>query len=150
MTFFLDADVLVYAASDSAYAAPCQRVLGAIARGEADGRTSTAVLEEVWHIELSTRLGPDTLQGLTERAYRILTPLLPVTDEVFGVALALADTPIGANDRVHAATCLANGIDTILTAEEAFDSVRRLRRIDPLDEPVLQEILGERPVTPEG
>ncbi len=149
MTFFLDANVLVYAAGDSDYAAPCRRVLAAIARGEADGRTSTAVLEEVWHIELSARLGPGTLQGLTERAYRILTPLLAVTDEAFGDALALADTPLGANDRLHAATCLANGIDTILTANQAFDSLPSPRRIDPLDEPCLQEILGERPATPE-
>lgn len=143
MSFFLDANVLVYAAGNSDYTAPCQRVLSAIALGEADGRTSTAVLEEVWHIELSARLGPGTLQGLTERAYRILTPLLAVTDEVFGNALALADAPIGANDRLHAATCLANGIDTILTADQAFDSLPSLRRIDPLDEPKMRKLLGE-------
>ncbi len=142
MTFFLDANVLVYAAGDSDYAAPCQRLLTAIARSEAAGRTSTAVLEEVWHIELSVRLGAGALSGLTERAYRILTPLLPVTDEAFGAALALPDLPIGANDRLHAATCLANGIDTILSADHGFDSVPNLRRIDPLDEGGLREIIG--------
>ncbi len=144
MTFFLDANILVYAAGDSDYAPPCQRVLSAIARGEADGRTSTAVLEEVWHIELSARLGRGVLQGLTERAYRILTPLLPVTDEAFSDALAMSETAIGANDRLHAATCIVNGIHTILTADQAFDTVPRLRRIDPLDEPGVLEILGGR------
>jgi predicted nucleic acid-binding protein len=142
VTFFIDANVLIYAAGGSDYAAPCQRALTAVACGEADGRTSTAVLEEVWHIELSTRLGGGALDGITERAYRILSPLLSVTDEVFNEALTLPRTPLGANDRIHAATCLANGISHILTADRGFDSAGRLRRVDPLDEAGVKRLLG--------
>src|SRR5215212_2397655 len=40
----------------------------------ADGRTSPPVLEEVWHIERSGRLG--RLDGLAARAHKIFSPLL--------------------------------------------------------------------------
>lgn len=49
MTFFVDANVVVYAAVPSSnYHRPCRDILRAIATGDADGRTSAAVLEEVW------------------------------------------------------------------------------------------------------
>ena len=47
MSFFVDANVLVYSAVASEYREPCLEVLEAIARGDADGRTSSAALEEV-------------------------------------------------------------------------------------------------------
>jgi predicted nucleic acid-binding protein len=43
---------------------------------------------------------------------------------------------------MHAATCLVTGIPAILTADVGFDDVRRLRRVDPLDERGLQRLLA--------
>ena len=66
--------------------------------------------------------------------------------EIFACALDLDDTSIGANDRVHLATCLAtclaNGIDTILSADRGYDAVEQLRRVDPLDTPAVEELLS--------
>jgi hypothetical protein len=60
-------------------------------------------------------------------------------DDVFGKALSLeAPLQLGANGRMHAATCLVAGIPAILTADVGFDDVRGLRRVDPLDERGLQ------------
>lgn len=132
MSFFVDANVIIYAGSGSDRQEACVEILRAIALGEADGRTSTAVLEEVWHVELGDRQGRIT--GITERAYSTFAPLLSVTDEVFRGALGLAVAGLGANDRVHVATALANGIDTILTADASFEGIRGLRRVDPFDE----------------
>ncbi len=142
MTFFVDANVVIYAAVPGEHRAACVDVLEAIARGEADGVTSPAVLGEVWHIERSGRAG--RLDGLAERAYAVLAPLVAVDDEAFRRALALEAAGLGTNDRLHAGTCLAHGIGTVLTADRGFDSVRGLRRADPLDRRAVRRLIGNR------
>ncbi len=47
MTFFVDANVFLYSAVPSERREPCLEVLRAIARGDASGRTSVAVLRRV-------------------------------------------------------------------------------------------------------
>ena len=139
MAFFVDTNVVVYAAIEGPYREPCLRILDAISRG-AEARTSTAVIEEVWHIELSGRAGD--LAGLAVNAYTLFTPLLAVTDDVVDTALRLRPTGIGANDRIHVAACALNGIDTIVTADEGFERVRGIRRVDPLDGRALARLLA--------
>lgn len=140
MAFFVDANIVVYAATEGPYRDACRRILEAVARGESDGRTSPAVLEEVWFLERSGRIGE--VQGLTAHAYTIFSPLLPVTDEAFRVALELRATGLGPADRLHIGTCLANGIRTIVTADASFDGLRELRRVDPLDARRLGRLLA--------
>jgi predicted nucleic acid-binding protein len=139
VTFLVDANVIVYAAIPSRYREPCLEVLAAIAAGKADGKVSTAVFEEVWHLELSGRVGP--IRGLAERAYRAFTPLLPVTDDIVARALRLDAKRLGSNDKIHLATALANGIDTIVSADSDFDHVRAIRRVDPLDDRAIARLL---------
>ena len=139
MTFLVDANVIVYAAIPSQYRAACVEVLAAIAAGRADGKVSTAVFEEVWHLELSGRVGP--INGLAERAYRAFAPLLPITDDIVARALGLDAKRLGSNDRIHVATALANGIDTIVSADSDFDRVRAIRRVDPLDDRAVARLL---------
>ena len=141
MTFFIDANVLLYAAVDCEQHDACAEVLSAVLAG-AHGRTSVTVLEEVWHIERSGRLG--RLDGIAERAYRLLTPLLPVDDEAFARALEVDAPQLGANDRLHVGTCLVHGIGSIVTADRGFDGVRGIRRVDPLDAPALRRLLRAR------
>jgi len=140
LTFFVDANVVLYAASRGEYRGPSLAILGAIAGGDAEGQTSVAVIEEVWHIERSGRAGP--LDGLAEHAHSLFAPVLAVTDEVIHTALGLHAGDLGTNDRVHAATCIVNGISVIVTADRGFDAVPALRRIDPLDERALAPLLG--------
>jgi len=64
---------------------------------------------------------------------KCVSPLIAVTDEVIQLALELDAPRIGANDRVHVATCRVHGVDTIVTADRGFDSIEALRRVDPLD-----------------
>jgi predicted nucleic acid-binding protein len=132
LTFFVDANVLIYSAAGGEYAEPCQEVLRAIANGDAEGHTSAAVLEEVWYIERSGRAG--RLDGLTRLTYTLFTPLLAVTDEAFRLALSIdASSPLSTNDRLHVGTCWAHEMGTIFSADRGFDRVRGLRRVDPLD-----------------
>jgi predicted nucleic acid-binding protein len=140
MKFFVDANVVVYSAVACPQQQACIEILRAIAAGTAEGYTSTATLEEVWHLELSGRAG--SLAGLTRRAHAIFSPLLPVTDEAFQFALSLRGTSVGSNDRLHAGTCAANGIATICTADAAFDTVTGISRVDPLDQRAVSKLLG--------
>lgn len=132
MTFLIDANVIVYAAVPSKYRDACLEILEAVAVGRADGRVSTAIIEEVWHIELSGRAG--TIDGLARQTYLAFSPLLPVNDQIIARALDLEARRLGANDRIHVATALAHDIDTIVSADADFDSVSAIRRVDPLSD----------------
>jgi predicted nucleic acid-binding protein len=138
VTFFVDANVILYAVGNGEQSEACAELMAAIMDG-ADGRTSSAVLEEVWHLERSGRMGD--LKGIAADAYRAFTPLLSVTDEVFARALAVEEPRLGTADRLHVGTCLAHGIDTIVTADRGFDGVRGVRRIDPLDAAARRRLL---------
>jgi predicted nucleic acid-binding protein len=142
VTFFVDTNVIIYAAAESPYREPCMEILAAVASG-AGGRTSTAVLEELWHIERSVRIAG--LDGITDRAYRVFTPLLPVTDRALRSALDLqAPNGLGTNDRVHVGTCIDHGITVIATADASFVGLGALRRVDPLDDDQRRGLLGAR------
>ncbi len=142
MTFFVDANVLVYAAAGvPGHRDACLDVLYAIADG-ADGRTSVAVLEEVWRLQQSKRAGD--LGTIAEDAYELFSPLLPVTDRAFALALAHDARRLGSNDRLHVGTCLDHDIGTIVTADRGFDGVRGIRRVDPLDAAARRRLLRTR------
>jgi predicted nucleic acid-binding protein len=139
LTFFVDANVPIYAAAGSGeQGEACSKVMRAVAAG-ADGRASTAVLEEVWHVELARLAG--SADGLAARALAVFSPLLTVTEEVIRAALDLEAPALGANDRIHVATSVANGIETIVSADAGFDSLAPVRRVDPLDGDALAALL---------
>lgn len=50
---------------------------------------------------------------------------------------------LGRADRVHVGTCLANGIDVLVSADSAFSGLRMVSRVDPLDAEALHRILGD-------
>ena len=137
--FFVDANVIVYAASEGPYRDACVAVLEAVVDG-APGVTSVAVLEEVWHLERSGRL--PGLLGTTDDALDVFWPPTSVTAPVLRAALRLDAAALGANDLVHVATCHDLGITDIVTADAAFDQAPRLRRVDPLDRRRLRRVLN--------
>ena len=138
--FFVDANVVVYAArADEIYGAACAVILDAVVNG-VSAVSSVAVLEEVLHYELSVR--DHDARGVAGAAYAMLTPLLPVTDATLRDALEVDNPELGANDRVHVATCRENGIRTIVTADRGFDGIRGLRRVDPLDAEAVGRLIG--------
>ena len=116
------------------------RILDAVLDGHVDGVTSTAVFEEVLHVELRTT--SLDLRGVAGLAYWMFTPLLPVTDEVMKVALELGELALGSNDRVHVARCRLKTIEVIVSADRGLDAVDGLRRVDPLDADAVAALVG--------
>lgn len=137
--FFVDTNVIVYANAAGKYQESCRRVVESVALGNANGRTSVSVIEELFHLELSGRIG--SADGLALDALDLFTPLLPVRESTIRSAIEMRTEKIGANDRVHAAVCAEHGIATIVSADSGFDSVRGLRRVDPLDARALDRLL---------
>jgi predicted nucleic acid-binding protein len=140
VAIFIDTNVIVYAATAGPARDTCVALLMAVAAGRVEGRISTAILEEAWHIERSGRAGP--LDGLAGRTYQLFTPLLPVTDETVRLALALDAPSLGANDRIHLATCRLHGIPTIVSADAGFERIAGLRRVDPGDRRAVDRLVG--------
>jgi predicted nucleic acid-binding protein len=140
MTFFVDANAIIYSALEGPGREPCLRVLKAIAAGEAQGRTSPAVLEEVWHVAL--RRYPNQLDGLVESALTIFSPLLPVTEEALKQALTFGGSSLGPNDKLHLGTCRIEGIKVVLSADRAFDQATGIKRVDPLDPAAVEQLLS--------
>lgn len=140
MTFFVDANAIIYSALEGPGREPCLRVLEAVAAGDTQGRTSPAVLEEVWHVAL--RRYPGQLDGLVESALTIFSPLLPVTEEALEQALALGGSALGPNDKLHLGTCRTEGIKVVLSADRAFDQAAGIERVDPLDPVAVEHLLS--------
>lgn len=140
MSFFVDANAIVYSAVEGPGRDLCLRVLRAVAEGEVEGRTSPAVLEEVWHV--AERRYRGQLDGLVESALSIFSPLLLVTEADLTHALSIDSPSLGPNDRLHLGTCVTHGIDVVLTADRAFDGVAEIERVDPLDPAAVERLLA--------
>ena len=139
MSVLVDANILVYALTEGPYREPCISVLDAIAAGSLEASTSVAVLEEVWHLELSGRV-PE-LDGHTARSPPVFDDPLAVGPRTLDLALALtAPAELGAKDRIHVATCLEHGITTILSADRGFDAVESVAKVDPLETDLLRRL----------
>ena len=122
---FVDTNVVVYAATGHAGAVALLQGASALRR---DLATSSTVIEELHHLELRGRVPA----GLAHDAFTLLRPLLEVTDDAVAAALALVSDGLGAADRLHVGVCRAHGIETIATANRAFDGIPGLSRLDPL------------------
>lgn len=142
MIFFVDANAIIYSAVEGPRRDACLRVLEAIAAGEAEGRTSPAVLEEVWHV--AERRYRGQLDGLVENSLAIFSPLLPVTENALTEALALDAPALEPNDRLHLGTCAAHDIEVVFTADRGFDGISGVARVDPLDAGAVERLLAQR------
>ncbi len=133
--------MLVYsAASHSPKGHAGASILHAVAADDAPGRIQLEPWRRVWDLERRGRV--PGLEGLTERAYEALTPLLPITDHVFVLASELQGARAGSNDRLHLACCIVNGIETIVSNDRGLDGPHGIRRVDPLDRDAAAELLA--------
>ncbi len=133
MTVFIDTSVIMYAAGgEHALRGPCQRIIDRISDGSVDAVTSAEVIQEIFHRFLAIRR-PDEGATLAERTQDLLAPVLPITHALMRrVPLLAGRYPLlDARVLVHIATCIHEGITTIVSPDRGFDQVAEIRRIDP-------------------
>jgi len=130
---FIDAAVFMYAAGgDHPLKSPCRSVITAAMAGSFDATTSVEVVQEILHryrsigrTDLGTEMSTNVLDAFA--------PVLPVTHAVMRRVVSLAGRypRLSSRDLVHVATCIVEGIETIITPDAGFDQVTEVRRVDP-------------------
>lgn len=93
---------------------------------------SAELVQEFLHVLL--RRGTQRLQALEEtNEVRRQCRIAPSDDQVLTAALALIRKypDLGVRDAVHAATAVVRGIDRILSADQVFDGLDEVVRVDP-------------------
>jgi predicted nucleic acid-binding protein len=125
----LDTTVLVYAVgADHALREPAQELLARVAAGRLRATTTPEVIQEFAHVRARRRDRRDAA-GLAESCADILSPLLEVGEADLREGLRLFErTPaLGALDAVLAAVALRAEATALISADQAFASVRGLR-----------------------
>ncbi|MBA3437995.1 MAG: type II toxin-antitoxin system VapC family toxin [Thermoleophilaceae bacterium] len=131
---YVDTNVFLYAiGTEHRYRDVCQGLVRALGTRSLRGETSVETLQEIVH---HRRRRGDT--DATERGRQALALCHTVHTLDATVALASLDLidrhpSLPTRDAVHAATALANGIVTVLSADQDFDGIAGLTRVDPLD-----------------
>lgn len=128
----IDASIALYALSNSdPRRDPCRSYLTGLGHDGRRGYASTELIQEVVHHRL--RITGDRAQAVKEA--RHLSANLTILDfnfEVLDIALGLiANDAVRGRDAVHAATALAYGIPVIASADQGFDGIAGLTRVDP-------------------
>jgi predicted nucleic acid-binding protein len=135
VTFFLDTNVFLYAAGgEHPQRSPCQDVLRRVARGEIAATTSSEVVQEILYVLTRRGLRHEALQ-LARNILKMFPAMLEVGSREMAVACDLLETrsALPPRDAVHAATMLTHQVTAIITADEHFEQVPKLRRVSPAD-----------------
>jgi predicted nucleic acid-binding protein len=111
-----------------------QRVIRLVRDGQLDGLMSAEVIQEILHRFVAIRR-PEVGARIARDALDLFAPVLPITHGVMDRMPKLVETypDLAARDLVHVATCLENGLGSILSPDRGFDSIHEIRRIDPTD-----------------
>jgi predicted nucleic acid-binding protein len=135
VTLFLDTAIFMYAGgADHPLRASCGAILRSIDDGNLDATTSVEVVQEILHRYVSIRRA-ETGITMARQVLDAFAPVLPVTHSIMRRVPGLADAypALSARGLIHVATCIGEGIDTIVSPDRGFDQVREIRRLDPTE-----------------
>lgn len=132
---FIDTNILMYApGTPHRLREPSQQVIRSVAAGRLDAVTDVEVFQEILYRYLHIR---ERKKGFSifDHFYRImLGRILPVEDVDVQEARRLAEEhpQLSPRDVIHLAVMLRHEIPEIVTADEGFEAIKEVRRIDPL------------------
>ncbi len=133
MTDFLDTAIFMYTLGrEHPLREPCRVVMRNVKDGTLDATTSVEVVQELVH-RYRSHGRPELGRELVQDVMDTFAPVLPITHAVMRRAVSLGDRypRLSPRDLVHVATCIVEGIETIITPDTGFDVVTEVRRIDP-------------------
>lgn len=129
----LDTTVLVYSVgTERRYRDPCARLLDAVASGVVVATTTPEVLQEFAHVR-ARRRDRDDAADLAEAFADLLAPLITVDEDVLraGLRLFRHHPRLGSFDAVLAASAVAAGATTVVSADAAFAGLADVRHVVP-------------------
>ncbi len=132
---FLDANVFMYAVGmDLEWRETCDAVVERLQESGVWVVTNAEVLQEILHRYFSQHR-PGDAQTVHRAVLELCDEIIPVTEHHITRALALLfeHQRLSTRDAVHIATMEERGIRTILSADQDFDGVPGVDRIDPRD-----------------
>ncbi|MYH21332.1 MAG: type II toxin-antitoxin system VapC family toxin [Acidobacteria bacterium] len=132
---FVDASVFMYrAGADPDWRKTCQEALLQARETGVMLATNAEVLQEILHHYFARRR-PFMAQAVHRAALELCNEIIPVTDghTIRALELLLEHQHLPARDAIHVATMEDRGIRTILSADQDFDPVPGVDRIDPRD-----------------
>ncbi len=131
---FVDTTVFMDAAgTEHPLRGPSRAVLERIGGG-LEATTSVEVVQEIVHRYLAIGRAEVGI-AMATAVMDLFAPVLPMTHATMRRVPALADRypTLSARGLVHAATCLTEGIESIVSPDRGFDQLREIRRLDPVD-----------------
>lgn len=130
----IDVNIPMYAAGrDHPLREPARQVVRAIARGELEAVTDAEIFQEILYRYLHIGERDKGLQ-VFDRFHRVMEGrVLPVGDAEVLQARTLAERHprLGARDLIHLAVMRNNQIRRIVSADQHFDDLDGIERVDP-------------------
>lgn len=131
--YLVDSNVFLYArGKDHYYREACRAVLAAAARRQVVLEASVEAVQEFAHVLL--RRGVDRSSAIDEvHEVRSQCRLHSFDADVLAQAVSLlrAYDGLGVRDAVHAATAVNAGLSAIVSADQVFDTIDEVTRVDP-------------------
>jgi len=140
---YLDSNIVLYAiGEESRFRDPCRTLLQSVVNRDLVGETSVLTVQEVVHHR--QRRGDAAPAAHGRDVLAICAATHPLDDAIVQMALRLMDgrPRLRTADAIHASTALAHGIETIVSADDDFDVIAGLERVDPLDRDRLATLTG--------
>ncbi len=131
---FLDTNVPIYAAGrPHPLKAPCAEILVLAAQQPHEFLTDAEVLQELLHRYLALRLWPQGKEAFARFAALMRERVEPVyASDVEQAASLVEQYPrLSARDLLHLAVMMRVGVNHIISADQGFDGVAQLERLDP-------------------
>jgi predicted nucleic acid-binding protein len=135
VTVFIDTTVFMYAAgADHPLKQPCRIILERAATRQLDAATSAEVVQEILLRFVAIRRASIGV-AIAREVLESFDPVLPISHRVVARVPDLVERypALAARDLIHVATCLEEGIGTIVTPDRGFDGIAEIGRLAPED-----------------
>ena len=132
---FIDANIPIYAAGrNHPYREPCAQVLRMVALNPDSFITNAEVLQKLLHRYLASgrwTLGREVVSSFAELMQGLIEPVY-AKDILLAANLADTSPQVSARDLVHAAVMRRLQVRRIISADQDFDRVDGIERLDPI------------------
>jgi predicted nucleic acid-binding protein len=134
-SYFIDTNIFIYAAGGPhRLKQACIDILRVAASSSTEMKTSAEVVQEILH-RYSITGQRNYGNVLATKILGVFQPVIPVEhrDILLATELLTHYQKINSRDAVHASVALNRGIKHIISADNHFDTIKEIVRVDPAD-----------------